>query len=90
LIDDYVALIGKRDLYNQAGKRLTMPCALIRQDRVNFHRYGLLDGHLDDGFFASQTNPETMEHMVNTGFIAWDAAEDIVPTGGPSSDGSSF
>ena len=80
LIDDYVAFIGKRDLYNPTGKRLTMPWAIIRQDRVNFHRYGLRDGRFDqdDSFFASQTNRQAMEHMVNTGFIAWNAAQGIV------------
>ncbi len=39
----FVAVIGERDLYNSAGKRLTDFKMIIRQDRANFHKSGKAD-----------------------------------------------
>ena len=53
LLEDYIAYIGPNDLFNSAGTRLTTPWAVIRQDRANVHRFGVVD-HLDqsDSFFV--------------------------------------
>lgn len=53
LIEEYRAYISERDLHNSAGERLTRPWEIIRQDRANYHKFGVPD--LDDyydGFFA--------------------------------------
>jgi hypothetical protein len=82
LLEDYVAYIGPDDLFNSSGVRLTTPWAVIRQDRSNFHRFGIVD-RLDQGdaFFASEANRATMEQMLRAGFVSPRAARDVV-TGG--------
>ena len=53
LLESYVALLSERDHFNSSGQRLTTAAAIIRQDRANFHRFGLRDpGDEDDTFFA--------------------------------------
>jgi hypothetical protein len=37
---EYYAGIDQQDLYNSRGVRLTEPCAILRQDRANVHRFG--------------------------------------------------
>jgi len=37
----YTAFIGPPDLYNSQGQRLTEPWQVLRQDRANFHRFGI-------------------------------------------------
>lgn len=36
----YFAGIDQQDLFNSRGVRLTDPCAILRQDRANVHRFG--------------------------------------------------
>lgn len=36
----YFAGIDRQDLFNSRGVRLTDPCAILRQDRANVHRFG--------------------------------------------------
>ena len=57
LLESYVAELSERDHFNSAGQRLTTAAAIIRQDRANFHRFGLRDpGDEDDKFFADEGN----------------------------------
>ncbi|TCO72136.1 hypothetical protein [Rhodovulum euryhalinum] len=82
LLEEYVAVIGQRDLYNSKGLRLTEPWQILRQDRANFHRYGLRDpGDQGDRFFADMANRGAMEQMLMRGWMDPAAARDIVVGG---------
>lgn len=65
LIGSYVAYIGQADLYNSNGQRLTEHWQVLRQDRANYHRFGIRQrGDEWDPFFASMENRARMEQMV--------------------------
>lgn len=82
LLEEYVAVIGGQDLYNSRGLRLVEPWQILRQDRANFHRYGLRDpGDQGDGFFADMGNRAALEQMLMRGKIDPVAARDIVAGG---------
>lgn len=70
LIGAYVAYIGEDDLYNSNGERLTEPWQILRQDRANYHRFGIAqNGDEGDPFFADQANRAAMERMIMRGRI---------------------
>lgn len=55
LIAEYYTLISVNDMYNSNGVRLGDWCAMIQQDRVNYHRFGRRDdGDRGDPIFASR------------------------------------
>lgn len=82
VIESYVAFIGADDLYNSSGNRLTKPWQIIRQDRANYHAYGIRQrGDTSDSFFADPKNRQRMENMLATGMIANDAGRAIVQGG---------
>lgn len=82
LIGSYVAFIGEADLYNSKGARLTRPWQVLRQDRANFHRFGISQpGDEYDPFFASIQNRKAMEQMVMNGAIDPGAARRILDGG---------
>ncbi len=79
LLETYTAYIGPDDLYNSNGQRLKQPWQIIRQDRANYHRYGLRDrGDEGDSFFDSADNRAVMEQMLKNGQISNAAAREIV------------
>lgn len=54
LIASYTAFIGPADLVNSQGVRLTDFGQILRQDRANYHRFGLRDElDMPDPIFAS-------------------------------------
>lgn len=70
LIGAYVAYIGKADLVNSKGGRLSAPWQVLRQDRANYHRFGVSQpGDEWDPFFGSINNRKIMERMVRNGTI---------------------
>lgn len=76
LISSYVAYIGDEDLYNSEGERLFEPWQILRQDRANFHKFGIFqEGDQDDEFFASASNRALMERMIQRGSIEQAAAQ---------------
>nr|WP_210296904.1 hypothetical protein [Gellertiella hungarica] len=82
LIGSYRAYIGEDDLYNSSGERLRQPWQVLRQDRANFHKFGIAQrGDEDDDFFASAENRANMEYMVQHGSIARSAAKALVRGG---------
>lgn len=82
LLGSYVAYIGNDDLYNSRGARLTEPWQILRQDRANFHRFGIAQpGDQSDPFFADLDNRAAMEQMVMNGYINPQAARDLVNGG---------
>jgi len=65
LIGSYVAQIGREDLYNSNGQRLGEVWQIIRQDRANYHRFGIRHrGDEWDPFFADANNRATLEQLV--------------------------
>ena len=79
VLEVYTAFLGPADHFNSAGARLTQPWQVIRQDRANFHRYGIRDqGDQYDGFFASSANRSRMEQMILHGYIDPNAGWRIV------------
>ncbi|QQR41076.1 hypothetical protein JI748_02325 [Devosia rhizoryzae] len=82
LLDSYVAYISEDDLYNSNGERLREPWQIIRQDRANVHRFGIVDADdTFDSFFDSQANRNQLEKMLRNGSIERQAARDIVRGG---------
>ena len=68
LIGSYVALLSQNDHFNSNGQRLTSAAAIIRQDRANFHRFGIRDAEdQDDTFFADEGNRAALEQMLERG-----------------------
>ncbi len=82
LLDSYIAYIGEDDLYNSEGARLGQPWQVIRQDRANYHRFGIRD-RLDesDSFFAGADNRAAMERMLANGTITGSARRAILGGG---------
>lgn len=82
IIGSYVAYIGTQDLYNSNGARLTEPWQVLRQDRANYHRFGISQpGDEWDPFFGSIDNRAAMERMIMNGYIEPNAAR-ILLNGG--------
>ena len=82
LIGSYVAFIGEDDLYNSSGTRLTQPWAILRQDRANFHKFGLSQpGDTSDPLFGNAANRESMERLLRNGSISADARARITQGG---------
>lgn len=82
LIESYVAHIGRRDLMNSNGARLNEPWQILRQDRANFHRFGIQDADDEwDSFFGNTNNRAAFENMLRNGSISPQAARDIVRGG---------
>lgn len=82
VVGSYVAYIGQQDLYNSNGARLTAPWQVLRQDRANFHRFGISqNGDEWDPFFGDANNREAMEQMIMRGYMDPQAARDIMAGG---------
>ncbi|KMW57867.1 hypothetical protein AIOL_002835 [Candidatus Rhodobacter oscarellae] len=55
VLTEYYALLSPTDMRNSRGVRLTDLCAIVQQDRANFHRFGLADDIDDwDPIFSSR------------------------------------
>jgi hypothetical protein len=68
LVESYIALLSEADHFNSNGQRLTSAAAIIRQDRANFHRYGIRDPEdQGDTFFADEGNRSSLERMLERG-----------------------
>ncbi|MBY3418546.1 hypothetical protein HFN87_35610 [Rhizobium laguerreae] len=79
LVESYRAYIGEADVFNSNGARLTQPWQIIRQDRANFHQYGVRDRDDEtDSFFADTVNRQALEQMLRNGTMTRDAANMIV------------
>lgn len=82
IIGSYVAYIGRDDLYNSKGARLSEPWQILRQDRANYHRFGISQsGDEWDPFFDSIENRAIMERMIMNGSIASGARRGLLQGG---------
>ena len=69
-LDSYIAKLGSADHFNSSGARLTSVAAVLRQDRANFHRFGLRDaGDETDAYFHNKGNRAKMERLINRGSV---------------------
>ena len=68
LLESYQAFLSERDHFSSSGQRLTTAAAVIRQDRANYHRFGLKDqGDENDMFFADSANRTALERLLERG-----------------------
>ena len=68
LIGSYNAFLSRADHYNSNGERLTSAAAIIRQDRANFHKFGIQDDQDEsDNYFDNTNNRAVLEQMLNDG-----------------------
>lgn len=82
IIGSYVAYIGRDDLYNSKGARLNEPWQILRQDRANYHRFGISQsGDEWDPFFGSKNNRAIMERMIMNGTITSGARSGLLQGG---------
>lgn len=71
LVESYVAFLSEADHFNSDGQRLRSAAAIIRQDRANFHRFGIRDSQdQNDVFFADTGNRAALEKMLERGQAA--------------------
>lgn len=78
-LERYTARLGPRDHYNSYGEPLNSPAAIIRQDRANFHKFGVRDSEDEsDEFFAVKDNRERLERMLDQAWISSRAAWTVV------------
>ncbi len=79
LIESYQARLSSSDHFNSNGERLTSPAAIIRQDRANFHKFGIRDSEDEgDRFFADKGNRALMERLLERGRTTHEARRAIV------------
>ena len=83
LIGSYAAYISENDLYNSNGARLGEPWQVLRQERANFHEFGMGDPEDEwDPFFSDRNNRAAMEQMVMNGYMDPQARANILSGGG--------
>jgi hypothetical protein len=69
-LEIYTARLSADDHYNSNGARLADPAAIIRQDRANFHEFGIRDREDEsDRFFAAKANRARLEALLRAGRI---------------------
>jgi hypothetical protein len=79
LIESYTTQLSEQDHFSSRGERLQNAAAIIRQDRANYHKFGRCDpGDQHDAFFASATNREALEDLINAGTSEPSAIRSIV------------
>lgn len=79
LIESYTTQLSEQDHFSSRGERLQNAAAIIRQDRANYHKFGRCDpGDQHDAFFASATNREALEELINAGTSEPSAIRSIV------------
>jgi hypothetical protein len=68
VLETYRARLSARDHFNTNGERLTSPAEIIRQDRANVHRFGIVDPEdQSDQFFSSEKNRAILEKLLEAG-----------------------
>jgi hypothetical protein len=83
LLETYFARLSSADHFNSNGQRLTDVAAIIRQDRANFHAYGIRNADdQSDKFFASKANRAKLEAMLRSGTVT-PAARSAIVNGTP-------
>lgn len=70
LLGGYWAYIGRADLYNSNGQRLSTAAQVLQQDRANLHRFGISQAGDDwDPYFGAYETRAAMVQLVRQGNI---------------------
>lgn len=78
-IDGYCAQISDNDKYASDGYHLTDAGSILRQDRANYHRFGIADADdYGDVTFDSTSARERIPGMLDRGYIEPALARQIV------------
>jgi hypothetical protein len=65
LVESYVARLSEADHFNSNGQRLTTAAAVVRQDRANVHKFGVVDPEDDiDVYFRSAARREKLAQLI--------------------------
>lgn len=81
IIESYTAVLSEQDHYNSEGDAINTVAGVIRQDRANFHKFGIRqDGDTPDNFFRDKSNRAQLEDFINQGSISSGAANAILNT----------
>lgn len=84
LLGGYWAYIGRADLYNSNGQRLTTAAQVLQQDRANLHRFGVSQqGDEWDPYFGSYEARSAIASLVRAGNIG-PRARAVLRNGGGS------
>lgn len=79
LVESYSARLSSADHFNSNGERLTSPAAIIRQDRANFHKFGIRDPEDEsDSYFSDMGNRAALERLLERGHTSSAARRAIV------------
>lgn len=79
IVASYRAHLSAQDHFSSTGSRLSNAAGIIRQDRANFHKFGLRDAQdQNDDFFSNARNREALEQMLNNGDINPLLAKEII------------
>ena len=79
IVASYKAHLSAQDHFSSSGSRLSDAASVIRQDRANFHKFGLRDAQdQSDDFFANSSNREALEQMLKRGNISPGLSEAII------------
>ena len=69
-VESYCATLGEDDHFASDGYRLDNAAAIIRQDRANYHKFGIQDpSDENDSIFGSVANRARLEAMLRNGTI---------------------
>lgn len=72
----YVSDLGDADYFTATGTRLTDACAIVQQERANYHLYGIRDdGDVSDPVFGA---PEMRARIPDICVVTPDFAQQIV------------
>ncbi|SMC84777.1 hypothetical protein [Rhizobium sp. RU36D] len=67
-IESYCATLSEDDHHASDGYELRDAAAIIRQDRANYHQFGVRDpGDENDSTFSSKANRARLEQMLKRG-----------------------
>lgn len=82
LLGGYWAYIGRADLYNSNGQRLSTAAQVLQQDRANLHRFGISqNGDEWDPFFGTYETRSAFAHLVRQGGVG-PRARNVLRSGG--------
>jgi hypothetical protein len=79
LMDTYIARLSLADHFNSSGKLITTVPGIIRQDRANYHKFGVRDREdQNDSVFGIERNRDLMESKLASGHCSASAKHSII------------
>lgn len=79
IVDEYCTRISDNDKFASDGFELTDAGSILRQDRANFHKFGIRDrGDEDDGTFGTASARASIPALLDNGQTARNVLREIV------------